>query len=134
MLISALAGILVARDPVDFRKQIDGLAAVCEQVLREEPLDGTLFLFRNRKGSAMKGLFWTFGGFTMFYKKLERGRFRWPSPDADRVTMTPAELAALLEGIDLSKAPRLSDGTLKTSVPHGLIRNSREHVGYGGNP
>lgn len=107
MLISAPSRILVARDPVDFRKQIDGLAAVCEQVLREEPLDGTLFLFRNRKGSAMKGLVWTFGGFTMFYKKLERGRFRWPSVDADRVTMSPAELAALLEGIDLSKARRL---------------------------
>ena len=108
MLIPTPSRILVARHPVDFRKQIDGLAAVCEQVLKEEPLDGTLFIFRNRRGNALKALVWTFGGFSLVYKKLEQGRFRWPTEDADRVTMTPAELAALLEGIDLSKARRLS--------------------------
>ena len=100
--------ILLAREPVDFRKQIDGLAAVCEQVLRVEPLDGTLFLFRNRRGNAVKGLMWTYGGFSLFYKKLDRGRLRWPVLDGDRVSLTPAELAALLEGIDLSSARRLS--------------------------
>lgn len=108
MLIPTPPRILVARDPVDFRKQIDGLAALCEQQLHEEPLDGTLFLFRNRRRNAIKALIWTYGGFSMVYKKLERGRFRWPEMDADRVTMTPAEIAALLEGIDLSKARRLS--------------------------
>ena len=108
MLIPTPPRILVAREPVDFRKQIDGLAALCEQRLAEEPLDGTLFLFRNRRGNAIKALVWTFGGFSMVYKKLERGRFRWPDMQADRVTMTPAEIAALLEGIDLSKARRLS--------------------------
>lgn len=99
--------ILFAREPVDFRKQIDGLAAVCERQLGEQPLDGTLFLFSNRDGNAVKGLVWTHGGFTLVYKKLERGRFSWPSGDGDRVRMTPAELAALFEGIDLSDARRL---------------------------
>lgn len=107
MLIPTPTRILVAREPVDFRKQIDGLAAVCEQVLKEEPLDGTLFLFRNRRGNALKALIWTFGGFSLVYKKLESGCFRWPDPDGSKATMTPAELAALLEGIDLSKARRL---------------------------
>ena len=100
--------ILVARDPVDFRKQIDGLAAVCEQRLGEEPLDGTLFLFVNRRHTALKALMWTHGGFSLVYKKLEAGRFRWPASDEDRVVVSRAELAALLEGIDLSKARRLS--------------------------
>ena len=108
MLIPTPPRILVAREPVDFRKQIDGLAALCEQVLEEEPLDGTLFVFRNRRGNAMKALVWTFGGFSLVYKRLEKGRFRWPSGEGDRATMTPAELAALLEGIDLSRARRLS--------------------------
>jgi transposase len=45
---------------------------------------------------------WTNGGFTLVYKKLERARFSWPSGDGDRARMTPAELAALLEGIDLA--------------------------------
>ena len=108
MLIPTPPRILVAREPVDFRKQIDGLAAVCEVQLREEPLDGTLFVFVNRRRTAMKMLVWTYGGFLMLYKKLEKGRFRWPPLDADRGTITPAELAALMEGIDLSRAQRLS--------------------------
>ena len=100
--------ILVARDPVDFRKGIAGLAAVCEVRLGEEPLDGTLFVFVNRRRNGMKMLVWTHGGFLMLYKKLEKGRFRWPPMQADRGTITPAELAALMEGIDLSNARRLS--------------------------
>jgi transposase len=106
---------------VDFRKQIDGLAALCERELGAEPLDGTLFLFRNRSGDGLKALVWTSGGFTLVYKKLERGRFSWPPGDATQVRVTPAELAALLEGIDLTNARRLQrwnptnslDGTSK---------------------
>lgn len=100
--------ILLARDPVDFRKSIDGLAAVCELRLGEQPLDGTLFFFVNRRRTAVKALIWTYGGFTLVYKRLEKGRFRWPIFEADRATVTGAELAALLEGIDLSRARRLS--------------------------
>lgn len=107
-MITVPSRILFARAPVDFRKQIDGLAAVCERQLGEEPLDGTMFLFTNRAGNAVKALVWTHGGFTLVYKKLERGRFGWPSGDADRVRLTPGELSALLEGIDLSNARRLS--------------------------
>lgn len=99
--------VLVAREPADFRKSIDGLAAICEIVLREQPLDGTLFLFTNRTRDAVKGLVWTHGGFLLLYKRLERGRFRWPALDGDRGTITAAELAALLEGIDVTSAPRL---------------------------
>lgn len=108
MLIPTPPRILVAREPVDFRKQIDGLAAVCEVQLGEEPLDGTLFVFTNRRRNGLKALIWTFGGFTLLYKKLERGRFRWPPFDTETGTVTPAELAAILEGIDLSRARRLS--------------------------
>ena len=106
MLIRAPSRVLVAREPVDFRKQIDGLAALCDLVLQEDPLDGTLFVFRNRRRSAVKMLVWTHGGFLLLYKKLEKGRFRWPSLEGDRGELTPAELAALLEGLDVSSAPR----------------------------
>lgn len=106
-MIPVPARILVALDAVDFRKQIDGLAAVCESQLGEEPLDGTLFLFRNRSRTSLKALLWTHGGFTMAYKKLERGRFRWPEGEGGKAQITRAELAALLEGIDLSRSRRL---------------------------
>lgn len=108
MLISAPRRILVAREPVDFRRQINGLAAVVECVLEEPPLDGTLFCFTNKRKDAMKMLMWTHGGFLLMHKKLERGRFRWPAVEADRATLTVAELSALLEGIDLSRCRRLS--------------------------
>lgn len=100
--------ILLAREHVDFRKQIDGLASICEQQLGEEPLDGTLFLFINRRKNAIKALIWTHGGFSLLYKKLEKGRVPWPAGEEDRALLTRAELAALMEGIDLSKADRLS--------------------------
>lgn len=108
MLIPTPPRVLVARDPVDFRKGIAGLAAVCEVHLGEEPLDGTLFVLSNRTRKGLKMLVWTHGGFIMLYKKLEKGRFHWPPLKADRGTVTPAELAALMEGIDLTKAHRLS--------------------------
>ena len=100
--------ILVARDPVDFRKGIAGLAAVCSVHLGEEPLDGTLFVFVNRRRNGLKMLVWTHGGFLLLYKRLEKGRFRWPPLNADRGTISQAELAALMEGIDLSRARRLT--------------------------
>lgn len=121
MLISAPSRILAARDHVDFRKSINGLAAVCETVLREQPLDGTLFVFTNRRRDALKALIWTHGGFLMLYKRLERGRFRWPDLDGDRGTITPAELAALMEGIDLRKARRLARWNPKNVDDNGII-------------
>ncbi|MEZ5333612.1 MAG: IS66 family insertion sequence element accessory protein TnpB [Thermoanaerobaculia bacterium] len=108
MLIPTPSRILVARDPIDFRNGIAGLAAVCAVRLGEEPLDGSLFVFVNRSRTGLKLLVWTHGGFLMLYKRLEKGRFRWPLLDADRGTVTPAELAALMEGIDLTNATRLS--------------------------
>lgn len=121
MLITAPRRVLVARDPIDFRKSIDGLAAVCELVLREQPLDGTLFLFTNRARDAVKGLVWTHGGFLMLYKRLERGRFRWPVLTGDRGSITPAELAALMEGIDLSNARRLRRWNPENIDGNGIV-------------
>jgi len=97
VLIPTPRRILVAREPADFRKPIDGLAALCQIALDENPLDGTLFVFRNRRCNAVKLLMWTHGGFSLVYKKLEKGTFRWPEMEADRGGVTAAERAALLE-------------------------------------
>jgi len=97
--------ILVSTEPVDFRKSIDGLAAIVELRLQERPLSGTMFVFTNRRRTGLKLLVWSHGGFVLLYKKLERGQFRIPS--VDRTTLSVAELAALMEGIDLTNARRL---------------------------
>ena len=121
MLIPTPTRILVARDPIDFRKQIDGLAAVCEVHLGEEPLNGTLFVFRNAKRTAAKMLVWTHGGFLLLYKKLEKGRFSWPQLEAEQGTITPAELAALLEGIDLTRSRRLIRWNPENILAHSPV-------------
>ena len=71
--------VLVALEPADFRRGIDGLARLCREELTEEPFSGCLFLFRNRRGTAIKGLVYDGGGFWLCHRRLSTGRFRfWP--------------------------------------------------------
>jgi transposase len=67
----------VATQPVDFRRGIDGLIGVCRQQLSQEPLEGALFLFRNRAKTSIKGLCFDGQGFWLFTKRLSSGTFRW---------------------------------------------------------
>lgn len=69
--------ILLAVEPVDFRKGIDGLAAVCRQRLAAEPMSGVLFVFINRRRSALKVLLYDGQGFWLLQKRLSKGRFQW---------------------------------------------------------
>lgn len=107
MLIPTPSRILVATTPVDFRKSIDGLVALVELQLQERPLSGQMFVFTNRRRTGLRLLVWSHGGFILVYKKLERGTFRLPKADGDRIIVSIAELSAILEGIDLSRAARL---------------------------
>lgn len=82
--------VLVAVRPVDFRKGIDGLAAVCKAALGQDPFAGTVFVFRNRRATAIKVLVYDGQGFWLCQKRLSEGRFRWwPKPadaSADQAT------------------------------------------------
>ena len=98
--------IFLAVQPADMRRGFDGLAALTSQVLRQYPLWGHLFVFRNRRGDRLKILDWDRDGLAIWAKRLERGVFRFPAPAGDRVEVTPAEMAAILEGIDLRCARR----------------------------
>ena len=69
--------ILLAVEPVDFRKGIDGLAQVCRQVLKKDPFFGYVFIFRNKKASAIKVLMYDGQGFWLCQKRLSKGRFNW---------------------------------------------------------
>ena len=75
--------ILLAVDAVDFRKGIDGLARICRDVLSSDPFSGCLFVFRNRRGSAIKILMYDGQGFWLCQKRLSEGRFNW-WPDNNR--------------------------------------------------
>jgi transposase len=69
--------ILVAVEPVDFRCGIDGLAQLCRQRLQEDPFSGTVFVFRNRRGTALKALVYDGQGYWLCQKRLSSGRFHW---------------------------------------------------------
>ena len=93
--------ILVAVAPVDFRKGIDGLAAVCRQHLEQDPMSGGVFVFRNRQATAIKLLFYDGQGFWLCQKRLSQGRFlHWPGGDTPSRPLEAHQLQVLLAGGD----------------------------------
>jgi len=101
--------IYVATKPVDARKSFDGLAAMVEAEFGLEPLSGHLFLFLNRRGHVAQLLFWDRNGFCIVKKRLEAGTFRLcrqAECTSTHVQIDSAELALLLEGIELEGAKR----------------------------
>jgi transposase len=79
---------------------MDGLAMLAQQVLNEDPFSGALFAFRGKRGGLVKLLWFDGQGMCLFSKRLEKGHFLWPTTDAGRVSLSPAQLSMLLEGID----------------------------------
>jgi transposase len=100
--------ILVAIQPADFRKGIDGIARICRATLLADPFSGTVFVFRNRRKTAIKVLVYDGQGFWLCYKRLSQGKFRfWPSDSDEKATSLCAhELHVLLSGGD----PALAQG------------------------
>ena len=90
----------LAAGHTDMRKGFDGLALMVQETLRRDPHGGHLFVFRGRRGGLIKVLWHDGQGLCLFAKRLERGRFLWPSPADGVVAITPAQLGYLLEGID----------------------------------
>lgn len=90
----------LATGHTDMRKGFAGLALVVQETLKRDPHNGHLFVFRGRRGDLIKVLWHDGQGACLFSKKLERGRFIWPSPADGAVTITSAQLGYLLEGID----------------------------------
>jgi transposase len=89
--------IFLATKPVDFRKGIDALAAVCRQRLGANPLEGAVYVFRNRSGTALKLLLYDGQGYWMCRKRLATGRFSWWPQSADaQVPLSARELRILL--------------------------------------
>lgn len=84
----------------DMRKGIASLAAQAEQTMQVNPFSGHMFVFRGRQGDLIKIIWWDGQGACLFSKRLEKGRFVWPSAREGKVGLTPAQLAMLLEGID----------------------------------
>ena len=94
------ARVWLAAGVTDMRKGFAALAAQAEDVLKQDPFAGHLFVFRGRRGDLVKVIWWDGQGACLFSKRLEKGRFVWPSAKEGKIALTSAQLAMLLEGID----------------------------------
>jgi transposase len=108
-VISIASGVrvLIATRPVDFRKGMDGLAGVVKEHLRADPFSGAIFVFRSKRADRVKLIVWDGTGLCLFAKRLEQGTFRWPRIEDGTMRLTPAQLAALIEGLDWTRVREL---------------------------
>jgi transposase len=118
--IARTTRVFLATQPTDMRKGFDGLFALVETVIQEDPFSGHLFVFRNQRRDRLKVLWWDRDGLAIFYKRLEKGSYQFPTdtmvrtPKTSPIDQSPAcrceiradELALLLEGIDLGSVRR----------------------------
>lgn len=95
--------IYVATRPIDFRKGLDGLAAQVQEVLKLDPYCGAAFIFRAKRADRIKILLFDGSGSVLIYKRLEEGKFTWPKVEDGIMRLSPAQLAALFEGLQWTK-------------------------------
>jgi transposase len=96
--------IYLYRDPVDFRKASQGLAAIVMQELGQDPFAGALYAFTNRQRNKIKCLYWEDNGFVLYYKALAEEKFHWPRQSEDSViSLTGQQINWLLDGYDISR-------------------------------
>src|SRR5262249_15637182 len=100
--------IYLAAEPIDLRRGHDGLFAVVRNHWRMDPFSGHLFAFVGRRANRVKILFFDRGGFVVYYKRLERGKFRLPRvrAGATSITLDATQLSMLLDGIDVDHVRR----------------------------
>ena len=97
-----LSCVYLYRDPIDFRKSYNGLAALVEQELGHDPFSGHLYVFTNKRKNKIKLLFWETNGFVLYYKALQEERFKWPKRVDELVTLNGQQINWLLDGYDIN--------------------------------
>jgi transposase len=92
--------ILVATQPVDFRRGMDSLAVLVSETLRDNPFSGSFFVFRSKRADRIKILAWDGTGLCLYSKRLEIRGFTWPPIRDGSITLSPSQLALLIDGSD----------------------------------
>lgn len=117
LMLPSAVRVFVYTGPTDMRRSFDGLAAMVREIIGQDPLSGHLFVFVNRPRNRVKLLAWDRSGYMLFYKRLEAGVFTFRRAEGQTcMEMTAADLALVLEGIDLSAARRQKRFGLRPSA------------------
>lgn len=100
---SGAVRVMVATRPVDFRKGAEGLAALVRETMGADPFSGTVYVFRAKRADRVKLVFWDGTGTVLVSKRLGEGKFRWPKVEDGLMRLSPAQFAALFEGLDWTR-------------------------------
>ena len=92
--------VMVATQPVDFRKGAEGLAALVRETMQADPFSGAVYVFRAKRADRIKLIYWDGTGVCLFAKRLEDGKFLWPNIRDGVIRLSAAQFSALLEGLD----------------------------------
>lgn len=103
MNISNINNIYLSTQYTDLRKSIDGLAAIVQEEFNLDPFSSSLFVFCNKARDKVKILHWNFNGFWLYYKRLEKGKFRWIKSELRCVNIEYREFMWLLEGLSIKQ-------------------------------
>jgi transposase len=95
--------VLIATKPVDFRKGAIGLAAIVQAEFKADPFSGVIYVFRSKRADRIKLLFWDGTGLCLLIKRLEEAKFHWPRIEDGVMRLSPAQLSALLEGLNWTR-------------------------------
>lgn len=99
--VSGTTRVLVATTPVDLRGSFNRLYGLVVELLQGDPLSGHLFVFTNRRRNRLKVLYWDGSGLWVCAKRLEQGRFTWPTCEQGRVSLRGEEFTALIHGLEI---------------------------------
>lgn len=101
--------VYLATGATDLRKSIDGLAIIVQMRFKLDPFSNSLFIFCNKNRDKIKILYWEHSGFWLYYKRLEKGKFKWPSNNTDVKCITERQLRWLLDGLSLDQPKALKE-------------------------
>ncbi len=98
--------VYLCKQVTDMRRSFDGLAMMVQNIVKQDPLSGHMFVFRNKRGNMMKLLYWDNDGYAIWYKRLEKGKFSWPSNIQEGMAIDSRDFAMILEGVKLSRTAK----------------------------
>ena len=96
-------------EPVDFRKSVDGLTVIIQEVLKMDPMEKACFMFCNKQHDKIKIIEWDFNGFWLAYKRLESGKFKWPKSTLPVITISKEQYDWLMNGLNINQRDGFSE-------------------------
>ncbi|MCL6479503.1 MAG: IS66 family insertion sequence element accessory protein TnpB [Peptococcaceae bacterium] len=108
--------VYIACGNTDMRKSIDGLAVLVKEAFNLDPFSNCLFVFCNRQRNKIKILQWEHNGFWLYYRRLEKGKFKWPAKNGETLKISRRELRWLLDGLSLEQHQAHPKVTARTII------------------